>query len=139
MLLSMMTDKPMLYFLAQVASNRNQKKCPRKHSQGISLRAWQALVHHNRESYTMLTPWDPCVNPAAKPYMDAIYLRPYQIEALQAIAAAEARGVKRPLIALPTGTGKTVIFADLISQREGRSLVLAHRDELIEQAVAKLR
>jgi ATP-dependent helicase IRC3 len=41
-------------------------------------------------------------------------------------------------VALPTGTGKTVIFSHLIDQRPGRSLVLAHRDELIRQTVDKL-
>jgi ATP-dependent helicase IRC3 len=47
-------------------------------------------------------------------------------------------GITRPLVALPTGTGKTVIFSHLIDQRVGRSLVLAHRDELIRQTVDKL-
>ena len=42
-------------------------------------------------------------------------------------------------IALPTGTGKTVVFSHLVSQRLGRSLVLVHRDELIRQAYAKLK
>jgi ATP-dependent helicase IRC3 len=66
-------------------------------------------------------------------------LRPYQEEALDAIVAAEARGIRRPLLALPTGTGKTVVFAHLIRQRGGRSLVLVHRDELIWQAAEKLQ
>src|SRR5918999_5255515 len=65
-------------------------------------------------------------------------LRPYQTEAIEAILAAEVCGVRRPLVALPTGTGKTVIFAHLIGQRQGRSLVLVHRDELIQQAAEKL-
>jgi ATP-dependent helicase IRC3 len=47
-------------------------------------------------------------------------------------------GITRPLVALPTGTGKTVVFSHLIDQRPGRALVLAHRDELIRQAVDKL-
>jgi energy-coupling factor transporter ATP-binding protein EcfA2 len=40
-------------------------------------------------------------------------LRPYQAEAIDAIFKAELRGFRRLLIALPTGTGKTVIFAHL--------------------------
>ncbi len=68
-----------------------------------------------------------------------IALRPYQTEAIQSILAAEQRGLRRPLIALPTGTGKTVVFSHLIAQRPGRSLVLVHRDELIRQAYAKLK
>src|SRR5215208_2894101 len=66
-------------------------------------------------------------------------VRPYQQEALNAIVAAEARGVRRPFLALPTGTGKTVVFAHLIQQHGGRSLVLVHRNELIWQAVEKLQ
>jgi superfamily II DNA or RNA helicase len=69
----------------------------------------------------------------------SITLRPYQHEALAAVQAAEHRGVRRPLLALPTGTGKTVIFSHLIAQRPGRSLILVHRDELIRQAYAKLK
>jgi ATP-dependent helicase IRC3 len=70
--------------------------------------------------------------------MSVIKIRPYQQEALDAIVAAELRGIRRPLLALPTGTGKTVVFVHLITQRQGRALVLVHRDELIWQAVEKL-
>jgi ATP-dependent helicase IRC3 len=65
-------------------------------------------------------------------------LRPYQQEAIDAVFGADAAGISRPLVALPTGTGKTVIFSHFIAQREGRALVLAHRDELICQAADKL-
>jgi superfamily II DNA or RNA helicase len=64
--------------------------------------------------------------------------RPYQYEAVAALLAAAAQGVQRPLLVLPTGTGKTIIFALLVQRREGRALILAHRDELIQQAVDKL-
>jgi superfamily II DNA or RNA helicase len=64
--------------------------------------------------------------------------RPYQTQALEAITAAYARGVDRQLIVLPTGGGKTVVFAHLATRRGGRSLILAHRDELIQQAADKL-
>jgi ATP-dependent helicase IRC3 len=66
-------------------------------------------------------------------------LRDYQIEAVEAVQAAAERGVRRPLVALPTGTGKTVVFSELIRRRGGRALVIAHRDELITQACDKLR
>jgi len=56
-----------------------------------------------------------------------------------ALLAATARGMHRPLLVLPTGTGKTIVFALLVQRRRGRSLILAHRDELIQQAVDKLR
>ena len=77
-----------------------------------------------------------------------IELRPYQNEALEAIEVFEKNGTLRQLVSLPTGTGKTILFctakADrsaLSSQakrRNGRTLILAHRDELIQQAVEKL-
>lgn len=68
-------------------------------------------------------------------------LRPYQTEALEAIDKAEAEGIRRPLVAHATGLGKTVLFSHLLAERGryGRSLVLAHRDELIEQAANKIR
>src|ERR1035441_8338888 len=72
------------------------------------------------------------------PATPALRLRPYQEQALDAINAAEARGVRRQLVVLPTGAGKTVCFATLVNRRQGRALVLAHRDELITQAVQKL-
>jgi superfamily II DNA or RNA helicase len=65
--------------------------------------------------------------------------RPYQYEAVAALLAATTRGVQRPLFVLPTGTGKTIVFALLVQRRRGRSLILAHRDELLQQAVDKLR
>jgi ATP-dependent helicase IRC3 len=69
----------------------------------------------------------------------SIRLRPYQYEALEAIYTSREGGQRRLLVALPTGTGKTIIFAELIRQVGGRALILAHRDELIGQAAEKLR
>lgn len=66
-------------------------------------------------------------------------LRPYQVEAIEAVGAAERRGVRRPLVAHATGLGKTVTFSHMISDRDDRrSLVLVHRDELVHQTVDKL-
>lgn len=65
-------------------------------------------------------------------------LRPYQQEAVEASLAAEQRGVRRQLGVAATGLGKTIIFAALAGRRSGRTLILAHRDELIEQAVHKI-
>lgn len=68
-----------------------------------------------------------------------ITLRDYQIGVLDQVEAAKKRGVQRQLLHLPTGAGKTVIFAELIRREGGRALVLAHRDELIQQAADKIR
>lgn len=68
-------------------------------------------------------------------------LRPYQTEALQAVEKKFRVGVLRQLIALPTGMGKTVIFANLPRHLgiTGKTLVLVHREELADQAADKLR
>jgi len=65
-------------------------------------------------------------------------LRPYQREAVAAVLGARRRGIKRMLVCLPTGAGKTVIFAHLARMARREVLVLAHRDELLEQAREKL-
>lgn len=68
-------------------------------------------------------------------------LRPYQLEAITRVEAEWARGNRRTLVVLPTGTGKTVCFAELARRAVSlgeRSLVLAHRSELLEQAQRKL-
>src|SRR5262249_8619850 len=67
-----------------------------------------------------------------------IELRPYQRDALTAIEAAALRGVQRQVVSLPTGAGKTVIFAHLLVERQTRTLILVHRDELIHQTLDKL-
>lgn len=72
------------------------------------------------------------------PPVQALQLRPYQQEALEAIEGAAQRQQRRQLVALPTGTGKTVIFCELIRRQSGRCLVLVHREELIQQTIEKL-
>src|SRR3977135_3346106 len=86
-----------------------------------------------------LSTWrSPAMPAVAAPPMMRLTPRPYQHEAVAALLAAAARGVQRPLLVLPTGTGKTIVFALLVQRRGGRSLILAHRDELIQQAVDNL-
>lgn len=60
-------------------------------------------------------------------------LRPYQQEAVTAINQRWDEW-DRELLVLPTGCGKTVVFNTVANDRPGRTLILAHRDELIEQA-----
>jgi superfamily II DNA or RNA helicase len=67
-----------------------------------------------------------------------ITLRDYQVECLEAIRQHLDEGKKRLLCILPTGTGKTVVFSHFVSEREGHTLILAHRDELLAQAGTKL-
>lgn len=70
--------------------------------------------------------------------MSAPALRPYQREAIEAVLEARRRGVRRMLVTLPTGAGKTVIFAHLAGLARRQVLVLAHREELLFQAKEKL-
>jgi superfamily II DNA or RNA helicase len=67
-------------------------------------------------------------------------LRSYQQEALDAIELSLLSHTRVACV-LPTGAGKTVLFAHLIDKahREGKkALVLVHREELAEQAKAKV-
>lgn len=73
--------------------------------------------------------------------MEAMQLRPYQVEAKDAVEREWIDGNRRTLIVMVTGGGKTIIFSKVIEDcvRKGeRVLVLAHRGELLEQAADKL-
>lgn len=68
-------------------------------------------------------------------------LRPYQQEAKEAIFEQWENGARRTLLVLPTGCGKTIVFAKIAEEcvRHGdRVLILAHRGELLEQAADKI-
>jgi superfamily II DNA or RNA helicase len=65
-------------------------------------------------------------------------LRPYQYAALEA-TRRQLQQYESTVVVLPTGLGKTVYAAKLISEWEnGNTLFLAHTRELIEQAADKL-
>lgn len=68
-------------------------------------------------------------------------LRKYQQEAREAVESQWTGGVSRTLLVLPTGCGKTIVFAKIAEDcvRKGnRVLILAHRGELLEQAADKI-
>jgi ATP-dependent helicase IRC3 len=71
----------------------------------------------------------------------ACHLRAYQSEALTAVHNAYKAGKRRVIVSLPTGTGKTVVFAHFprVLKMKKRLLVLAHREELLLQARDKFR
>lgn len=63
-------------------------------------------------------------------------LRPYQIEALNALRTALKDPASRPLVLLPTGAGKGFILGEIasgIASKGSRMIVLAHVKELVEQ------
>ena len=74
--------------------------------------------------------------------MSAVTLRPYQEQARRRVEDEWLAGTNRTLLVLPTGTGKTVVFAKITEDmvRQGkRVLILAHRGELLDQAADKIR
>lgn len=63
-------------------------------------------------------------------------LRDYQIAAIEAVRAEWAAGVNRTAIVLPTGAGKTDCIAKIATDEAragGRTLIMAHRSELLDQ------
>ena len=70
-----------------------------------------------------------------------INLRPYQAEAKDAVFEQWDSGKRKTLLVLPTGTGKTIVFAKIteaLVKNGERVLILAHRGELLSQAADKL-
>lgn len=68
-------------------------------------------------------------------------LRDYQMEAKTSIFEEWNKGIQKTLLVLPTGCGKTIVFAKVSEDcvRQGdRVLILAHRGELLEQAADKI-
>ena len=70
-------------------------------------------------------------------------LRPYQDEAIEAVCAAYGQGWRQQLLSMATGSGKTVVFSHLYerlkSHLNGKMLILAHREELIDQAISTMQ
>jgi superfamily II DNA or RNA helicase len=64
-------------------------------------------------------------------------LRPYQLEAVESILK-HLLEYRSTAAALPTGSGKTLIFCEVAKRLARRTLILAHREELLTQAAAKL-
>lgn len=76
-------------------------------------------------------------------------LRPYQVETLRRISAARVNGQNRVLVQSATGTGKTSVLSQLTTElhdwletlpaKQRKLLVIAHREELIDQSAVRLR
>lgn len=68
-------------------------------------------------------------------------LRPYQQQTKDAIFSEWKNGIKKTLLVLPTGCGKTIVFAKVAEEcvkGGSRVLILAHRGELLDQAADKI-
>lgn len=74
-----------------------------------------------------------------------IKLRQYQLDAVAAAHKAHQQGVRRPAEVLATGAGKSIIIAEIArTSRHGaaggkRTVIVAHREELVEQNAQKVR
>ena len=71
----------------------------------------------------------------------AIELRKYQSEAVEAVFREWGSGRRRTLLVCPVGSGKTIMFAKVaerVAMQGKRTLVLAHRGELLDQARDKI-
>jgi len=69
-------------------------------------------------------------------------LRDYQLEAIQRLREKFKSGKKSLLLVSPTGSGKTVIASEMVrlaTARGNHVLFLAHRQELVLQAVSRLQ
>lgn len=69
-------------------------------------------------------------------------LRPYQVDAVEAVYRHLRERDDNPCVVIPTGGGKTPVIAticsDAVTRWDGRVLILAHVKELLEQAADKL-
>jgi DNA repair protein RadD len=71
----------------------------------------------------------------------AVKLRDYQQIAVEALRSSYSSGHRAPLLVMPVGAGKTVVFAAISASARAKGklvLVIAHRRELITQAAVKL-
>lgn len=66
-------------------------------------------------------------------------LRPYQKNCLEAIRKSFAEGTHRQLVSIATGGGKTIIFSHLIKEVGVKTLIIAHTNELLQQAKDKIQ
>ena len=68
-------------------------------------------------------------------------LRPYQEQAFEGVFTEWDQGHRKTLVVMPTGTGKTIVFAKIVEEcvRRGyKVLIMAHRGELLDQAADKI-
>jgi len=70
-----------------------------------------------------------------------VTLRQYQKDAIEAVRAEFKAGIRRTVVVMPTGTGKTVVFVGIVEMaraKNNRVLILVHSEELVKQTARKL-
>jgi len=77
----------------------------------------------------------------SEPVLPTITLRPYQTACIERVLAAFQHRPKggRALVVLPTGCGKTIVFTEVARLLGLTTLIIAHRQELLQQAADKFR
>ena len=68
-------------------------------------------------------------------------LRAYQQKAVDLLRANFAKGIRRQILCMPTGSGKTVVFSYIAKAhvaKGGRVLILTNREELCHQVLSAL-
>ncbi|PLB42690.1 ResIII-domain-containing protein [Aspergillus candidus] len=112
------------------------------------LRLWRPLTFAWRPKLGQQWRCNATLSPGPAPQQSSrpgIVLRDYQEECIQSVLDYIKQGHKRLGISLATGAGKTVIFTQLIgripprNETSNRTLILAHRRELVDQAAAHCR
>lgn len=71
--------------------------------------------------------------------MTNLSLRPYQKDAIENVIKSFKDKIHKQLLVLPTGSGKTCVFIAIAKYYFRKTLILAHRDELISQAEDKFK
>ncbi|WP_411898530.1 DEAD/DEAH box helicase [Elizabethkingia bruuniana] len=67
-----------------------------------------------------------------------ITLRPYQKEAVNAgVEYLKSKSKKNAIIILPTGSGKSIVIANILAPLEGKAIILQPSKEILEQNFAK--
>ncbi|MDX8563447.1 DEAD/DEAH box helicase [Elizabethkingia sp. HX WHF] len=65
-------------------------------------------------------------------------LRPYQKEAVNAgVEYLKSKSKKNAIIILPTGSGKSIVIANILAPLEGKAIILQPSKEILEQNFAK--
>lgn len=80
-----------------------------------------------------MTAFPSLVRPIAAAVRQAIVLRDYQATARDRIYGYWAQGFDNVLAVLPTGAGKTILFASILADHRGGAVAIAHRQELVSQ------
>ncbi|KAL7270363.1 putative ATP-dependent helicase IRC3 [Rhizina undulata] len=113
----------------------------------LAFRSRMATVAKAKAKSKAKTKLEPTqLEPMVPPGIQKFQLRNYQEECIQAVLDNVGEGHRRMGVSLATGSGKTVIFTQLISRLTHPSnplatqtLILVHRRELVEQAANHCR